>query len=1387
MAAINQEELLGTLIPDAYIKRITLENGGSPIVENNPHIDHERERLPPKSEKDADTLNVTLDIILKEKLNNDLIGTWFGQQDIGKYLKVNIFQVTDPETTAIFSAGSDMWRLADKKRAVLPSDLKVKLAAQVYQVNKASTVYDRLNKAVTSQIISVKKDVEGNDSSLAQFKSTTDDDGNKVFDITYRATFQVKTSNPAHLAYFVVSYLDLEEMAQDYDLDLDGLGLQQINGKVASDVVIDDFTVVSRSYVFYDPSNKIWSGLVHRLPNGQWRTGRREQEDSINLRRDVVYNTKVQDFRDVKEIERLVINFSAVQNEIFNKNPIRRLTNDNMEPDKKRKYFSEMYLARDRDGDAKFAFSIDFAKMLEEQSVYGPLLKRKLPRLRREMAARTNIRQMKVYRQRVKQDLKGTRLGMKGLREFDKNEPLEFVVSSGEKTYKKFTKINSNVAALREVNVVMEEETPGLRHFTGMDKTMSEVTDGLYRYVVEVEVDDASHLYLKEKLAALLQARQSLTAYLNETSQPSTSKYLAEVRDPHIDHPSEFAGTEGRLAGNYDPVSNRFTQHFIDTVRRRYGRRRLSKGAPWIAPVLVYLDTLDIFTGILQSREAKTRLIKTLSSYVAPETGNPRGIMTVLSLVDNLATTIYQILGVTIDMSLRTIASKDTTSSQRQSTIQVGGRTRIKSFNLKHEFEEIFDSDIVKNQGLDYLSLGIDDTQNYDGLRILDPTSYERRADRETLRFFKDRFPDVNLVKSGKTIVGNDSIRTSRFSYLSPSRIDFRKKSIVLSDEPIKQQDTSAKSKVTRYVQSAAAGSVGIQDTLVEARAMMLLENSSKTPRASAINNDVNTKKKKSDPLRDSEEVVKKSFSSLFAEKYNVTVRPIKVESVKDSDGDTVLEPVIPEELSSFVKEPLTDRTVENKIDAQSTDISDSDSRVGLNTFFQVMAMPAIQTGITNYSLTDNVFETKLTSPSDADERDGFSDSVDISQLATNIQAEVSTQGDKVITGLKGVVTDTQMRDLPNQIKAVFLQNSDKNVVNSDKLRILTKTSDRTEEKVKNDAEKAFTFEMLVGVEYLAGYRKNEAGDPMLGSPVWKKLTEEVNNQLAGEAILCRLKPYSNDKLGIRENKGLKSGIYDLHFILIPKRVEIEQGVANVGTVDATDGVVVSAGGLLPRVQDVVQANIPNVVFTPVKPVLASTTDTASGRDLVASSALIFPVTIDIVQINSDGSKTSIKGSLATVDFQNPNNPSVDDVKLGVNVGNIGEIVGVNVGLATSMLAADCQNEDVPAEFAGTISATTMTVAEAAQEMEIEIFDVVLPTDPVCKECPDGYVAVFEPETNTRICVPEQQEEPVVNQVDATPQTVAQPDSPTSSGGITGAGALLSGGGISTVNRRRRR
>lgn len=1142
MTAVNQENLLGELVPDVYIRKITLESSGTPIVESNPHIDHDRERQPRK-EDNPDSLTVTIDLLMKEKLDNDLIGTWFANQDLSKYLEIKVFQSTDPKVTAILSAGSDFLDLIEPQKNVPVQDLKMKLAATVFEVGSADEVYKILEKKTAFRKQAANKQGVGVTPKITQYKETVDDDGNKVFNVSFQQRFEVKTANPEHLAYFAKTSLNLQALAQDFGIDFDSIGLKAMNGKIASDLVIDDFEIVNQSFTFLDVQGKIWTGFTHTLSNGQYRSGATETTDSFELTRMPVSNTKIQDFRDVKEIERLTLNFNAIENNFLNKNITKVLTNDNMDSERVPVYFSEMSLTRDKDGDAKFFFSVDFDKMIQDKAVFGRLFAAGNERLKMSMLKNTQIRSLRILRQRVKENGSLNQLGSPcGIGVFDQNEALELISHSNEKSWKRFTSTKFSNGTLKEIELVMEEKAPMIRHFTGMDLSMSEVTDGMYRYVVELEIDDATVEFLIDKVRDLLDAKTSLQRYLSEASTPSMSKYLSEVRNPHIEHPSEFAGTQGNTSGAFDVASNRFTQNFIKTQQEKYkGKKR--RNAPWVGPLAVYADVLDLFTDALKSTRNRQKLTKSLYSYTSPATGNPNGISTVISLIDRLITSLTDAIGVTITTSPRRYDGFDT--STLQSPILNIGRTTRSTFKITKSFEQLFDSNVVKNVGMDYLSKGEDSTQNDDGLRIIDNSDFKSRVDLETLKYFKSPEPNIDMSFGGEQFTERDSIKATNFSFLSPSRIDFTNKSFILSEgdktlnseanlEPGEsgvRTDSTKKDRVKRFIIRTDDGLVKREDVATEICTSIFYSNFLSSPATETVSRSIdkglgkgrsaNRGKKKNDKNKINEETIKKTLDNFTSAHSNILIKPIEVEVVKDAnDGFTTIKPIRPNQLpdkSYDLISPETDIISESKSQEEENSDVVFLEKASINQFYLSLVKPMMKTGI------NGVKGEEVTSL--------------ISSLNLRELKVVSTSGRpdalRTISGLKKVVTEDQIKRLPNQIKVLFLQSASQNIVRPSKILGLSSTDAVT--KTKFAAMNSLDFEMIAQIEYLSGFNKNEDGDVLIREPIWKILTAEKNEELVGKDILCRTRSYENSFLGVYPNKGMKTGIYDEYFILRPK------------------------------------------------------------------------------------------------------------------------------------------------------------------------------------------------------------------------------------------------------------
>jgi len=150
--AIDQESIIGELIPDVKISRITLQSGGSTNTDSNPHIDVASERnlfLP-----DQDNLKITLDLFIKETLSDDVLGSWLDNIDIQKYLKIKIFQSTHTRITSILSLSQDMIELLDEDRNIDTNDKRFKIFQSVLEISSVQEVLEQLKNSISSQTIS---------------------------------------------------------------------------------------------------------------------------------------------------------------------------------------------------------------------------------------------------------------------------------------------------------------------------------------------------------------------------------------------------------------------------------------------------------------------------------------------------------------------------------------------------------------------------------------------------------------------------------------------------------------------------------------------------------------------------------------------------------------------------------------------------------------------------------------------------------------------------------------------------------------------------------------------------------------------------------------------------------------------------------------------------------------------------------------------------------------------------------------------------------------------------------------------------------------------------------------------------------------------------------
>ena len=1272
MVAVNQDEILGSFIPDVYISKITLSNAGSNGIIDDPHTDSEREleskKLAPDRGQDR-PMTISIDLLVKEKYEEDIFSQWFEDKDLTKYVKIRVYQSRDINVTKAMSSAGDMLDLIDPNKTVDFSSLKWKVLASVSGLTTAKDLQGLLQTKTEFREVGLKKDNVGQDIELKRMIEVVDDNGNILKDIGYNVTFNISTSHPEHLAYFAVSYLDVVALAQDNGIDIDTLERGTYSGKIVSDVVINNSQAASTSYTFYDKTGQIWPGPVHLTDNGQWRTQREEKPSSIDLDRISVPNGKLQDFRNIDDIERLSLDFSFIENTLLNQQETKFLTKDRLEPARPQEYFSQMYSTIDRDGDSKFYFIVDYEKLVKDHILFGDLMTPSNAVLSNDIMSRSKIQSMRIIRKRVKTG-ELSRFGTsKTLSDFDSTLPPELVASSYQRGTT-LVKFEDDKASLRESNTTLPRE---FRAFTGMDKMFGELTDGIYQYGVEIQIDDGSESYIRETINTLIVASNELKNYLLEATTPSMGSYIADNRDPHIDSARETAGTKGKTSGNFDTYTNRFTQYFIKKMKNQYGQ---SPAAPWIAPVATYLTVLDTFTSALKDYGTKSRFLNTITSYTSPYTGNPNGISKVIDLIENMIVRLESYVG------------RYETNDQKRATTGAPKDSTGKSLAVKRTFEvvkffpTVIDSNRIVKGGIDYLSSeGLDNTSNHDGLRTLSSDEYLNRARLETLRFYDDPSPDINMTSNGNNITTNDKISNTELTFLTPVRADFGARSLVTLDGATAKVGSSSKNKVNRIALIPNEGNISKGAVFNEMRASLLGQATTTAPFDVKLNNDIPDSKinNKIGDSQKNQNSINDSLAAVMASNFSTSIVGIPLERTGEGSTNVQPKPIPSLPVAGTAKS-------NNTFEARQADYSDkTQEKAGINNFMMSFSTPFTKVAKDSLGLPPTPLNT--TTEAKISILDG-----DFSLGKLSI-SDTGNKEDKIIQGLKDSVTENEVKELPNQLKSLILATGGTSKVKQDKA--LSVISTTYTEKADATAERELTYDMLVQVEFLSGFYTNrENKKPAILSPIWQKLTTESFNSFVGEEILCRLRKYENLSLGYASSISLPVDTYDEYFILKPN-----SEVSDLPNVLQESNA--SFDNILDRLRDV----IPGVSFTevdlPPSPFQTPKTPANDSRDrlnlfepVIIGGTLIssLPTKLDIIQTDSTGIQ-KIKA------FTLNSNIQVGPPTLGTSVGmtNI-TLSGLTTITVGSAMLADVMSTDMQLSNQSTEFVTNNTVEQKSLE-----------------------------------------------------------------------------------------
>ena len=853
----NLSSYFESALPGVYINKIVLNVANEKwesLFNKNPHI--QKPALEPEWSAEAknlsgtseESLDVFVDFSLKAKVpkGRDLVSSFLFNEDFLKFYKIKIISVESESAYSGMHASNE--RVKD-----LVAGQKTPPGAKSTTISLSDTSFFKLTD--DEDILDHIKD----------YNKTIDNNGNIIYDIPFRHTISVKEVSPSHLSLFVVPYLDIDEIKQNFGLKGDDeveilLG-QHIDepiirgGKLVTQKTIYRQTPTAEEIIKFSPSEgnaiakgKIWHGPVHYHGPGSgigyigWMGGKAHnpKKNQPKLTAEMVYNRTVQDFRTLKRIERQIFDFREVENKKLGQNVITFPINDNLDISRKPSYFSELFTSKDREGKCRFFFSVDYLTMVKKNSAFPILFENSSPSFISQLLRKSYIRSFKILRNRVDSTASSVnKLGTKRSVEFDRNIPPEMLVhtkdneiglSSGPgfggrsarlQPGKRIVEVGDDpgicgtnrskevAATVQEVNLMTQEfrsDYPFMRHFAAVDHMMSEITNGFYRYDVEIEIEDPTVNFMEERLQELVNITTTFEKYYNV----AVSQNISSPETVEKSHGFNQAGRR-KYKLNYSLVAQSFIPEFLDDILQLFSEGSIAEntllnnvaqsakkhsGQNNILTDIItqYVDIFQLLTKGFQPQSQgagpapaedhpQQNLIREIAKMVDPVVGSPEGIGSFLKLVSDLSINVERML----DSAISGPVTKDAPSgpgSEPQS-LKVDATRTFKVIKEFSNFEDIFDSDTSKYFGVDYLTS--EPSTNEFGLMLLNTGDFRERSNFEMRKYFGKKTGTLHLDKDfqGGVRLGLDPLK---FAYFSPMSISTRKGVVYdLLSEALKQ------------------------------------------------------------------------------------------------------------------------------------------------------------------------------------------------------------------------------------------------------------------------------------------------------------------------------------------------------------------------------------------------------------------------------------------------------------------------------------------------------------------------------------------------------------------------------------------------------------------------
>lgn len=621
---MNEEQILSSIVPDIYVSKITLESS------------------------DQDKLISNLQFILKDRKPNNEISGWLTDNDVLKYLKILVIQSTDLETTQ---------NLYNNKKQIASQ-----LSTNQVNTNLFSRLLGDKVKNIQFSIFSIDPN-----NPQQYSKETTESNGTKTVDFYFNVNFGKElniTENPEHLSYIFGVYYDLNSFLGNRENF-------QFSTELISDIlpfnlrvekVISNYEVIAKSLVYITQDENIWSGEVHQL-RGKIRSGVTEDSSSVDLNSVEIDNLKIQDYRQLKNILKLInlqdqlIADINLEPSTFDLELLNKKQNESVESS-----ISELYSSVDKNNNISLTFFIDFKKMFLNNSIYAKILTNSNSELSRNFI---NLAYREASIERIV--IKSKRI--------DIDESLVFSVQKENIV----ADLTGPILAESLKNTAFKDllDSTQLKTFSVTEQTNKRY--GSYSYSVEIEYKDNIVETLNQYIQDLKREQQLFSSYYEFSTfkkvfnQTLNRFELAEI--------SKF------------PLFNSIQQ-----IQENTGISLLEK-------ILTIIGKLFYFDNNNEEISNINLLYTTLKNYLSPVIGTPESIWAVVRLYNSVIKVLSSFIASTpyYENSLNEKASGNVKASRLQKESKI--------ITIKKHFANILN--LNASYKLEYLDFQQKNTSNF--------------------------------------------------------------------------------------------------------------------------------------------------------------------------------------------------------------------------------------------------------------------------------------------------------------------------------------------------------------------------------------------------------------------------------------------------------------------------------------------------------------------------------------------------------------------------------------------------------------------------------------------------------------------------------------------------